>query len=48
MTFNEINVNRKEIQEIEHFEVWKKIELEFEIRFPVNETQFSKAINKTF
>ena len=47
--FNDIKVYRKEIWEIEHREVQDKFELEFEIDFPVNETQFSKTtINNTF
>ena len=42
--FNDINVNGKEIREIEHREVPKKFELGFEIGIPVNETHFSKTI----
>ena len=43
MIFNNINVNARQISEIEHCEIPKKIELVFEIGLPVNETQFSKT-----
>ena len=47
MIFNGINVSGRQIWEIKHRDVPKKIELPFEIDLPVNETKFSKtAITK--
>ena len=43
MILNDINVNARQISEIEHCVIPRKIELAFEIGLPVNETQFSKT-----
>ena len=49
MIFNDINVNGREIWEIEHSEVPRKIWMGFEIGLFVNEAQFSKTrINNPF
>ena len=51
MIFNSIKINGREIWEIEHCDVQKKIELAFKIGLPVNETPFSKTTitkNNTF
>ena len=42
MIFNDINVNGRQIWEIEHYD-GKKIKLAFEIGLPLNETQFLKT-----
>ena len=51
--FNGVNVNGRQICEIEHSHVQKKkkkkkkrIKLAFEIGLPVNEAQFSKPVTK--
>ena len=46
MIFNDINVNGRQIREIEHYDVKKKIKLRFEIGLPLNETQFLKRKTK--
>ena len=48
MIFN-VNVSGKEIWEIEHHDVQKKIKLRFEIGLSVNETQLKRTTrNETF
>ena len=46
MVFNDINISGKEIWEVEHCDIPKKIELGFEIGLPASETQFSKTVTK--
>ena len=43
LVFNGIKVNEREIWEIEHYDVPKKIEVALEIGLLVNETEFSKT-----
>ena len=50
MIFNGISVNRRQVGEIGHCDVPKKIELAFEIGFSASETKFFKTTikNDTF